>query len=438
MNTPSKSDIEFVLNGFEEFLSYVVKTHILNLDEFVNFMEPRFKAAGYRSVRNSKVSGGGAVLIIHDAGAGDFIMQSAAIREIRRLYPYAHITLIVNGPAFNLAECCPYVNELHEMLGYFNFFDAFRFNISIASRLLEQRFDVCYAFAQYTGTPFLMYMSGARIRIAHVNDGTCTGFTDVPISYSINLATHLFPKFLYGRHVVDNALSFVDGTLFSPTPNRKIEVWYSPLDYSVARSHLHFVAKPIYALGIGGSRRRKHYPPEKYAQLLEMILREESTTTFVILGGGQSDLKSAEIIRNIAPQIYAKNIIDLVNKISYRQNAVVLKFCDMYIGNDTGTMHIAAAVGCPVLSPDCFAEDLPEHEGNVIPYIYSPYGVPSVIVRPEHALPECKNSDVYDQYGCKANFPHCITQIEPKTLFKGFHLLKERAAKKINEPLYIH
>ena len=385
--------------------------------------------------------GGGDILIIHDAGAGDFISQTSTIREIRRLYPDAHITLIVYPSAINLAETCPYIDELLVNSRHYipTFFNDFKWNISLARQLLERHFDICFAFAHYTGTPFLMYMSGARVRITHSfeNDKSDWSFgpAEVPLRYSVNLATHLFPRFTYGKHMVDANLSLVESLLHLSIKNRKPEIWYTPLDISVAKSFLKDIGRPLYSLSMGSSAQRRHYPPEKYARLLEMIVAEEPKATFVISGRGQDDLKSAEIIKNIAPKIYEKKILDLTNKVDYRQTTALLKFCDLHIGNDTGMTQVASVVNCPVLTPNCFPADLPLHSTD-IPEIWYPYGVPSVIVQPEHALPECKNSN--DIFGCKANFPHCIAQIEPKTLFRGFKLLKKRIAKKINEPMYIH
>lgn len=266
-----------------------------------------------------------------------------------------------------------------------------------------------------------------------------------PAREASKLATHLLPPFGYGRHAVDDNLSLIDGMLCTPTVNRAIEVWYTPADYSVAASHLQAYDKIFYALCMGGSRPMKRYPPEKYARLLEMILQEEPSAKFVILGSGQWDLQSAEILKNVAPKIYEENVIDLTNKADYRRSTAILSLCDMYIGNDSGTMHLAAAVKCPVLSPNAFGEDLPKNLNEDIIYTFSPRDVPAVVVRPEHALPECMDNFINkrtknDQlnYGCTANAPHCITQIAPETLFKGFHLLKERIAQGNCEPLYIY
>ena len=286
-----------------------------------------------------------------------------------------------------------------------------------------------------------MYMSGARTRITHSfaneTEDWAYGFPDVPLRHSINLATHPFPLFTAGTHQVDANLSLVENLLQLPVTNRKPEIWYTPLDVSIAKSHLKAVSKPIYSLNMGGSLAKNHYPPEKYARLLEMILREERNATFIILGGGQNDLKSIEVIKQVIPKIYEQNIIDLTNKVNLRQTAVILSFCDMHIGNDTGASHIAAVMNCPVLTPMPFGADLSFQRQNN-PQRWYPYGVPSVIVQPEHALPECKNAPFYDIRGCKVNAPHCIAQIEPKTLLKGFRLLKKRVAAKICEPLFIH
>ena len=387
------------------------------------------------------IRGGGSILILTESGAGDFIAMTGAIREIRRIYPDAYITLSAHPRSLKFAECCPYVDEVildPQDFPTLDIVEIFKSNIQTSRKLLGQRFDICFAFAIHPTTPLLMYMSGAKIRLTlvyHENLGRMNNNT--LIAYVMKLATHVFPCSTYGGHIADDSFSLIENVTHLPITNRKLEVWYTPADVGIAKTFLNGVSGIIYSLNMGGNLLTNHYPPEKYAKFLEMILTEEPTANFVILGGGQADLKSAAIIKNVAPAIYDKKIIDLTNKISYRQSAAVLKFCKVHIGNDTGTMHVAAAVDCPVLLPNCFAADLPTFPTDVTQCWY-PYGVPSVIIQPEHALSECKNLNFHHPHGCAANVSHCITQIKPETLFKGFHLLKERAAKKICEPLFIH
>ena len=437
MGNPTEKNIATVINGFNIFFDHIVQKQNLDLNEFVNFMEPIFKTAGYRDTANF---GGGNILILTEVSIGDFIVATPAIREIRRIYPYANIIMVVHPRAVEIAECCPYVNELimnpqkHESYNLLEFYKA---NLGGVPRLLKQKFDICFSFSIHPHTPLLMYMSGAKIRISSIDDENMEIFNQSKglTQYLMKLSTHLFPYNTYGYHRVDRFLSLIENLLCLPIINRKTEVWGTPDDVEFAKKCLNGISEPIYSLNMGGIGHKKHYPPEKYARLLEMILAEEPNATFVILGGGQDDLNSAEIIKTVAPKIYENNVIDLTDKTNFRQSATILGLCNMYIGNDAGTMHAAAAVSCPVLTPNCFPADLPI-SSNDIPQIWYPYGVPSVIVQPEHALPECK--DFHHPFGCMANFPHCITQIEPETIFRGFHILKERIALKINEPLYIH
>ena len=403
-------------------------------------MEPKFKAAGYRDTDNT--IRGGNILLLTEIGAGDFISATGAIREVRRLYPDARITLLAQPRTFEIAENCPYVDEIIlspiRVTSVHHLFDFYRINAIVAQKILEQRFDICFAFAMHPHMPLLMYMSGAKIRVTAIDYESFDEFNKSQglTEYLMRLATHLFPYSVYGTHTADRFLAIIENFLHLPVTNRKTEVWYTPADVGVAKSHLKGIAEPIYSLNMGSVYPKNHYPPEKYAKLLEMIFRKEPTATFVILGGGQDDLKSAEILKNALPKTYEKNIIDLTNKLNYRQSAVVLSFCKMHIGNDTGTMHVAAATGCPVLTLMCFGADLPIlHRNN--PQRWYPYGVPSVVVQPKHALPECKNLPYYESRGCAANFPHCITQIEPETLYHAFELLKKRVAAGIVEPLYM-
>lgn len=214
MNEVKKSDIALVIESLGQYLEHIKQIGTVDLKEFVRFMEPVFSAAGYRDSVGGYDSCN--ILIIHDSGAGDFITQSGTIREIRRLYPTAHITLIVFPNAFQLAECCPYVDEVfvNPRPDHFNhhFEESYEWNMEFAKLLLLKRFDICYSFTCLSGTPTLMYMSGAQTRISHhLMKENAMEITDIPIKYTLKyLATHIIPPYKFVNHVVDANFSFVD------------------------------------------------------------------------------------------------------------------------------------------------------------------------------------------------------------------------------------
>ena len=445
MSEVKPADIKLVTDALGQYLNHVIQTKNIDLREFVNLMEPVFKKAGYREPKTS--ADGCNILITHDSGTGDFITHSGVIREIRRLYPTAHITLVVVPSGFQFAECCPYVDEVirnpnppHNLQS--NFIQNYLLDMQfLYANLLKTRFDICYSFPRYASTPILMYMSGSRIRISHIilerNPDLGYSVPQMSIPYTSNLSTHVVPPYKFGNHCVDANFALVDNFLHVPVANRELEVWYTPAEFSIAKNLVSNFPRPLYALSIGGSGAKRRYPAEKFAALVKMILSEDPTATFINLGGGQNDAISAQILyQQLGAEIFNKHIVNLVGRSNFRIDAAIMSFCDMYIGNNTGPMWLACATKCPVLVAECFPKDL--DTGHLdIPRLYGPYKVPAVSVQPKHALPECKINKPYHPYGCRANIPHCITQIQPETLFKGFKLLKEKIAKKIIDTTYI-
>ena len=347
--------------------------------------------------------------------------MSSTIREIRKHYSSAYITLVVEKKSANLAECCPYIDEMIAapfMSTPNEFTQIFIANLNIARDLLRQRLDIALAFAYSIApnVPLLAYMSGAKMRITH-NGGIWTP-----------LVTNLVPPIAGKHHSIDAELSYAEYLIKQPIVNRALEAWVDQSDLDFAQSVLPSTTK-LYAIGLGGSKARKHYPPKSYAKLINMLLRADEQLQFVVLGGSTDVDEAAIIMANVE----RNRMIDLVGKTTFRQTTAVLNSCDLYIGNDSVAMHLAAATETPVLAPFCFPSDL-HLPHNVIDNWY-PYGVPSVTVQPAHALPECRGSKNF--YGCRADHPHCITQITPLDMFRAYNLLLERIAENNTEPLIV-
>ena len=426
-NNVADEDVQRVVDGFKHYMQHAIETNDFSVAELKNFMEPIFERAGFRSTQ-----GGGSkthILVLHEAAAGDFVVMSSAIREIRRLYPNAYITLVVEKCAASLAECCPYIDELivesfksnDTFLQDFDYdaqsvYTSYSIHLNVAEKLLRRRFDLAFAivYGVYPTLSLSAYMSGARERISHFG-GMWSPLLTVNVEH------------FQGSHVTDVALAYIETLIKTPVANRKLEAWFSPFDLGQVQSMLP-TCNALYAIGLGGSAPKRHYPPESYAALMNMIIRENDGVHFVLLGGKTEQSEASLIMSSVEPN----RVTDLTGRISFRQTTATLSLCDMFIGNDTGTRHLASATDTPVLSPNCFPLELPR---PVSLNMWYPYEIPAVMVCPRHALDDCKNST--DHFGCAAAHPHCITQIAPLDMFRGYKLLLERIAKGINKPLFI-
>ena len=131
----------------------------------------------------------------------------------------------------------------------------------------------------------------------------------------------------------------------------------------------------------------------------------------------------AEFIEKNLP---AGKVLNLADKTTLRETEAIISQMDYYLGNVTGIMHMAAAAQIPVLTIYRGALD----KDDYIPGVFSeaqrfpPWQTKAVILRPEHAIDECKNLKAF--YGwCCHNEPHCIAQITPQEIIDGFETLEK-------------
>ena len=410
-----------MIQTFQKFLDETCRIGSFDSVDMKHFLEPIFEREGFRDETSSNE-----ILIVHDAGIGDFVNLSPSIRAIRQKYPNSRITMICNSKSKSLARSCPYIDSFYYIRkesNFENFVDLYKTQMEFAEKLLPFKFDLAICFCHYIDGILLGYMSGAK-KIVHYNGTMICDPTIWKLNIVIDLINWKIPMNLSNMHIADRYLGLIEGMFDESIEDRSLEVWYEPRCLNIARQILidhGFLDKSIFAIVMGGTGNQKHYPPEKYALLARKISEEIPNARFVILGG-TSDIESGKIFVREFENL--DRVLDLSGKINLAETSAILSMCSMYIGNDTGTMHVASAVEIPCLIPICFPADHDITPNSVLK-MYYPRQVPSIIVQPRQSLPECINSHEFF-FGCQSNQPHCITQIEVETMLAGFHLLLEK------------
>ena len=404
-------------------------------DEFLAMrdkMERLFAEHGFRD-ENIKNAAQPEILVMRLDGIGDFVMMSGFMRELRRNYPSSRITLIVNRNILDFVSLCPYVNEVIPFdvpkSKSSSAFEAWHDFIAYCSEHLW-RYHFDWAFVpQWGGEKLLQFMlaflSGAKNRV---------GFSQwietvyVPLQ-GIELDTAIANSFLTHtltnppeiEHEADRCF-FMLTALGLAVESTELETWYSTNDKISAGMKLGKNAdkKTLAVLGIGASKAVCRYPVEKYAAAMAEIIGRNA---FIVLVGGADVEKDAS---TFSAMIKSDNIMSLVAKLSLRETAALISLADIYIGNDTGTAHIAAAVGTPavVLYPE--AKDKEHIHGALLSnYVkFRPRGR-HIALRPEHGLDGCAEH-AYIYGGCEKDYPHCITQIDPAEIVRAYDELMSR------------
>jgi heptosyltransferase-2 len=133
--------------------------------------------------------------------------------------------------------------------------------------------------------------------------------------------------------------------------------------------------------------------------------------------GGEAVLIGSAKEMPLAEEVMAVcrgRVLNAVGRTTWRQAAALLGRCHFYVGNNTGTMHLAAAMGRSVIEISCnAATGSASHRHSS--ERFGPWGVEHCLVRPPDHLPGCAE-------GCHKPQAHCILDVsvdQVKTAVEG-------------------
>lgn len=357
----------------------------------------------------------GHILIIRLDGIGDNVMMTPFLRELRRNHPESFITLLISEVSYNLFEICPHVDEVIPIRtanftqGYLE--DRLQNAKSFMETILHGRkVDVAMVprwDIDYYGASFLSFFSGAKYSMAYSEKvlaakGEANKNYDLLFSFVIEDCSM--------RHEVERNLDFLRAVGCS-VENDALELWDNEEDKAVADDLLsEFAAmegRRIIAVGLSAGLERKKWDHKRYLELILRISKEYDALFFVLLGGNDAYGVADEITHGFS----GTNIINLVGKLTLRQSFSLLKQAFMYVGNDTGIMHIAAAAGIRILEISSFPRD--DYLYDCTTYRFRPWGVPCYIAQPETGRDDCRGL-------CQEPYAHCINDVSVDEVYSGF------------------
>jgi lipopolysaccharide heptosyltransferase II len=152
------------------------------------------------------------------------------------------------------------------------------------------------------------------------------------------------------------------------------------------------------ALQPGARWKNKRWPAEYFSQLVSLLAKKYPEAHFAILGSGD-DKPLGEIISRAAPE----HCLNLCGATSLPEMIEWVRLGDLMVTNDTGPMHVAAALGKPLVA--IFGPTAPERTG--------PYGQLENVLRIELPCSPCLSSN------CSYEKPNeCLNAISPQTVFE--------------------
>ena len=390
--------------------------------------EPTFQKNGFRE---ECIAPRQHILLIRLDAMGDMVISTGFVREVRQNNPVAYITLVVSPMIYPLVCKCPYVNCVLVVDAKLFYINKRKFFTDLLHLCLEKLWKERYSLSicpqwgdDKTVSQLVAYLSGAARRVGYsCNVGSVYGFGLLADDLEKGLMTdsYIIPADIV--HEVERSFYILE-LLGWHVNDKSLEVWYSQREKLTARLLLSNAVKSkrtLFAIGLGAGTENRKYPVDQYAEVFNR-LGKRINAYFIILGG-KNEQQDAVHLQSLLPQGITCN---LAGKTSILETAAVLSMTNLYVGNDTGVMHMAAALGLPVVMISREKYDYDERLAGVLSANerFAPWRTNYVICYPEKRLGSCVNWVGYG--GCSKNYSHCICQIKPEEIVKAVELLLQQ------------
>ncbi|MGD8376584.1 MAG: lipopolysaccharide heptosyltransferase II [Acidobacteriota bacterium] len=268
---------------------------------------------------------------------GDVVMVSPALRALRRGFPDARLEVLARTSVASAYREHPLVDDViqEERRSGSRRHEGIQGVWRLARELRTRRYDLAVIFPKSIGTALAPALAGIPRRVGYPTAGRGFLLTHrVPLPERAAEMHHaeffLGPATWLGCPVDDRSLLF-------PVPEeerRKAEAFLR--DHPIgggARIAIH----------PGASRRERAWPAERFAEVAGRLAAEGAS--ILVLGAEADRAAAATVLRGAGARG-----IDAVGQGGISRMAALVARCDLFLGNDSGPMHIAAAMGTPTVS----------------------------------------------------------------------------------------
>jgi ADP-heptose:LPS heptosyltransferase len=272
------------------------------------------------------------ILMTQLTGIGRCLHAVPLLRAVRRAFPGAFIAWAGEEPLRPLVEGHPDLNQFVAVPPAW--MKTVRGVASMRARLRTPSFDVAFDPEGLTRTAALGWLSGARIRI---------GF---PSPDASGLAPWLNNRRVQSAtvHQVDRNLDLMRG-LNIRDANVEFGLPLNSFDYNLVRNQIRKQTQlPFVVIHPGAGLACKRWPPDRYAVVAQFARRRLGLRSIVTWSGAEERAVARAIEHRSA------NAAIAAPQTSLRQLAALLAQSVMYVGGETGPMHLAAALGIPCVA----------------------------------------------------------------------------------------
>lgn len=284
------------------------------------------------------------ILVIDFGQLGDVVLSLPALRAIRKKFPRAKITIALGKPGADVIKLSGYADDtlvvdrvaLRDGFKPLSLFRVFE----LVKEVRRRKFDFVIDLHSLSETNLLGFLSGAPKRLYSRRHGRSleylANFQPRPPAEAESSKRHLVDRYLdvlipLGIKEADRIPQLKTGKV----DDDSIE--------QILRKARVASGTPLVGLFPGAGHPGRRWPLDKFADLADYLIRNDGVRVLVF--AGPEEQKMVQEIRSGFPS--STMILD---RLTIPQLAAALARLAVFVSNDTGPMHIAVAVGTPVVA----------------------------------------------------------------------------------------
>ena len=344
------------------------------------------------------------ILIIRLSAIGDLINVLPALRRLRTQYPDSKITWLVEDRASEILRGHPDVDEViiyprnkwqRGILKVNKSLKVISESLSFYKQLRKNHYDLVIDFQGNLKSAVMNLITGSGNRLGFGN-GYCKEFNYLSTqhhSYPAGKKIHRIEKNLSLLKELDIETKFLRPAL--PVTKNDEEYISNYINKNADPSI------PIIIIHPGTSKfgSFKQWSSQNYTLLADKILDKYKANVILTWGPGEFDTVK-EIVRNMK-----HNALPACETKSIKQLTELIKRATLFIGGDTGPLHIASIMGIPIVGI----------YGPKDPAIYGPYDGKAIVIKKDVPCSPCRKRTCGD--------PICMSSLLPDDVFHGVEKL---------------
>lgn len=273
---------------------------------------------------------------------GDMLLATPCLRALRECLPNSGIALVASDENEAVVRNNPYVDEVFvyskktfktRPLALFGFI----------STLRKGRFDVAVMLSTVSlsvTSAILCIVSGARFRVTYSGESFGLGFVDGAFHFSVPIYDATVHQTKLGLGLLEHFKITTQD--LSPIMVPSEDDGKFAAEFTSGLPPAAGASSTLVAIHPGAGKKKNRWPAARFAELARELNSRRGSRVLVMAGPSDAEVLS-DMTRELdfQPALLTGQTIGRV--------AAVMKRVDLLVCNDTGVLHVAAAVGCPTL-----------------------------------------------------------------------------------------